>query len=66
MNWIASQGLTGLPEPELLRGFCERCCAEGLDLARGLVVIGTRHPIYEGCSSRWSETATSRGSSTTP
>ena len=55
-SWIASQGLTGLPESELLRGFCERCRAEGLDLSRGLVVIDTLHPIYEGRAFRWSDT----------
>ncbi|PJG54436.1 adenylate/guanylate cyclase domain-containing protein [Bradyrhizobium forestalis] len=55
MNWVTSQGLTGLPEPELLRGFCERCCAEGLDLSRGLVFIDTLHPIYEGRGFRWTD-----------
>ena len=55
MNWLAGQGLTGLPESELLRGFCERCCAEGLELSRGLVVIDTLHPIYEGRGFRWSD-----------
>ena len=30
MNWLVGQGLTGLPEPDLIRGFCERCCAGGL------------------------------------
>lgn len=58
MNWVAGQGLTGLPEPDLLRGFCERCCAEGLELSRGLVVIDTLHPIYEGRAFRWSDTPT--------
>lgn len=58
MNWLAGQGLTGLPEPELLRGFCERCCAQGIALSRGLVVIDTLHPIYEGRAFRWSDTAT--------
>ncbi|QQO37352.1 adenylate/guanylate cyclase domain-containing protein [Bradyrhizobium diazoefficiens] len=58
MNWLAGQGLTGLPEPELLRGFCERCRAEGLELSRGLVVIDTLHPIYEGRAFRWSDTPT--------
>ena len=56
MNWIASQGLTGQPEQELLRGFCERCCDEGLDLSRGLVIIDSLHPIYEGRAVRWSDT----------
>lgn len=57
MNWLASHGLTGLPEIELLHGFCERCRAEGLDLSRGLVFIDTLHPIYEGRGFRWSDTA---------
>ena len=30
MNWLVGQGLTGLPETELIRGFCERCCDGGL------------------------------------
>lgn len=55
MNWLTGQGLTGLPEPELLRGFCERCRAEGLELSRGLVIIDTLHPIYEGRAFRWSD-----------
>ena len=57
MNWLTGQGLTGLPENELLRGFCERCRAEGLELSRGLVVIDTLHPIYEGRGFRWSDRA---------
>jgi adenylate cyclase len=57
MNWLTGQGLTGLPESELLRGFCERCRAEGLELSRGLVVIDTLHPIYEGRGFRWSDRA---------
>ena len=48
MNWLVSQGLTGLSEPDLIRGFCERCRAGGLDLSRGLAFIDTLHPIYEG------------------
>ena len=55
MNWLTGQGLTGLPEPELLRGFCERCRAQGLDLSRGLVFIDTLHPIYEGRGFRWAD-----------
>ncbi|OAF15388.1 MULTISPECIES: adenylate/guanylate cyclase domain-containing protein [Bradyrhizobium] len=55
MNWLTGQGLTGLPEPELLRGFCERCRAEGLELSRGLLFIDTLHPIYEGRGFRWSD-----------
>src|ERR1700691_157090 len=33
MNWLTSQGLTGTPENDLVRGFCERCRAGGLDLS---------------------------------
>jgi adenylate cyclase len=55
MNWLVSQGLTGLPENDLLRGFCERCRAGGLDLSRGLVFIDTLHPIFEGRGFRWND-----------
>ncbi|MGE5147262.1 MAG: adenylate/guanylate cyclase domain-containing protein, partial [Candidatus Eiseniibacteriota bacterium] len=55
MNWLTGQGLTGLPENELLRGFCERCRAEGLELSRALVFIDTLHPIYEGRGFRWND-----------
>jgi len=58
MNWLVSQGLTGLPENDLIRGFCERCRAEGLDLSRGLVFIDTLHPIFEGRGFRWNDTET--------
>ena len=58
INWLVSQGLTGLPENDLIRGFCERCRAEGLDLSRGLVFIDTLHPIFEGRGFRWNDTET--------
>jgi adenylate cyclase len=58
MNWLVSQGLTGLPENDLLRGFCERCRAGGLELSRGLVFIDTLHPIFEGRGFRWNDTET--------
>jgi adenylate cyclase len=58
MNWLASQGLEGLPENDLIRGFCERCRAGGLDLSRALVFIDTLHPIFEGRGFRWNDTAT--------
>ena len=58
MNWLVVQGLTGLPENDLLRGFCLRCCAEGLDLSRGLVFIDTLHPIFEGRGFRWNDSET--------
>ena len=58
MNWLVGQGLTSLPEHDLLRGFCERCRASGLKLSRGLVFIDTLHPIFEGRGSRWNDTET--------
>src|SRR6185295_2373132 len=58
MNWLVSQGLTGLSENDLIRGFCERCRAEGLPLSRGLVFIDTLHPIFEGRGFRWNDSET--------
>ncbi len=58
MNWLVSQGLTSLPENDLLRGFCERCRAGGLKLSRGLVFIDTLHPIFEGRGFRWNDSET--------
>ena len=55
MNWLVSQGLTGLPENDLIRGFCERCRAEGLNVSRGMVFIDTLHPIFEGRGFRWND-----------
>jgi len=58
MNWLVIQGLTGLPETDLIRGFCERCRDGGLHLSRGLVFIDTLHPIYEGRGFRWNDRET--------
>ena len=63
INWLVGQGLTGLPENDLLRGFCERCRASGLDLSRGLVFIDTLHPIFEGRGFRWNDTETNESDS---
>ena len=63
MNWVVSQGLTGMAENDLLAGFCARCCAEGLDLSRGLVFIDTLHPIFEGRGFRWNDTETNESGS---
>jgi adenylate cyclase len=59
MNWLVSQGLTGVSERDLVRGFCERCRAQGLDLSRGNVFIDTLHPILEGRGFRWNDSETS-------
>jgi adenylate cyclase len=58
MNWLASQGLAGTPENDVIRGFCERCRAGGLDLSRSVAFIDTLHPIFEGRGFRWNDTAT--------
>jgi adenylate cyclase len=58
MNWLVNQGLTGAAGNDLLRGFCERCRAEGLDLSRGLAFIDTLHPIFEGRGFRWNDVET--------
>jgi adenylate cyclase len=63
MNWLVSQGLTGLTENDLVRGFCERCCAAGLDLSRSLIFIDTLHPIFEGRGFRWNDTDTNESDS---
>jgi adenylate cyclase len=55
MNWLVGQGLTGLPETDLFRSFCERFHAAGLGLSRGIAFIDTLHPIYEGRGFRWND-----------
>jgi adenylate cyclase len=52
-TWVVREGLAGLPEPDLLQGFCERARACGLPLSRALMIIDTLHPIYEGRAFRW-------------
>jgi adenylate cyclase len=63
INWLVGQSLTGLPENDLLRGFCERCCADGLGMSRGLVAIDTLHPIFEGRGVRWNDAETNEADS---
>lgn len=63
MNWLVAQGLTGLPENDLIRGFCERCRAEGLELSRAIVFIDTLHPIFEGRGFRWNDSETNESES---
>jgi adenylate cyclase len=54
-SWLIGQGLAGADATALVHGFCERCVAAGLPIARGLVLIDTLHPIYEGRAYRWRE-----------
>src|ERR1700756_4289339 len=62
MNWLVSQGLTGLPENDLIRGFCQHCCAEGLQVSRPMIFIDTLHPIFEGRGFRWNDAETNESS----
>ena len=57
-NWVTARGLAGAAELELVEGFCQRCRAAGLRLSRGMVLIDTLHPIYEGRLFRWREDGT--------
>jgi adenylate cyclase len=55
MNWLTGAGLSGVAETDLVREFCERSRAAGLDLSRGIVFIDTLHPIFEGRGFRWGD-----------
>jgi adenylate cyclase len=52
-GWLTQAGLAGESEAAILTGFCERCVAAGLPIARALVLIDTLHPVYEGRLVRW-------------
>jgi adenylate cyclase len=51
--WLTQAGLAGAPETDIVSGFCDRCVAAGLPLARGQVFIDTLHPVHEGRLFRW-------------
>ena len=52
-DWIVRRGLEGVPEPDLLRAFCEKCSTIGLPVDRAMVLIDTLHPVHEGRIFRW-------------
>jgi adenylate cyclase len=52
-DWLVARGLAGADEVSLLHGFCERCVAAGMDLTRGVAIIDTLHPVYEGRAFFW-------------
>jgi adenylate cyclase len=52
-TWLTKAGLAGMPEADLLRLFCEKCCSIGIDLSTAVAVIDTLHPVYEGRAFRW-------------
>jgi adenylate cyclase len=53
-DWIVQRGLAGDDEIALLHGFCQRCVYAGLDITRGIAIIDTLHPVYEGRVFYWS------------
>jgi adenylate cyclase len=52
-EWVTEAGLIGRSESELMAGFCRRVVDAGIPLARGMVILDTLHPIYEGRAFRW-------------
>ena len=55
LDWLAQAALAGIDEALLVRGFAERCIAAGCELSRGLVIIDTLHPLYEGRALVWED-----------
>jgi adenylate cyclase len=55
--WLTQAGLAGERETAILTGFCERCVAAGLPIARAHVLIDTLHPVHEGRVVRWGSDA---------
>jgi adenylate cyclase len=51
--WLTEAGLGGTSETEIISGFCGRCVAAGLPLARALAFIDTLDPVHEGRLFRW-------------
>jgi adenylate cyclase len=51
--WLTQAALAGTSETDILSGFCERCVAAGLPIARALMFIDTLHPVHEGRLFRW-------------
>jgi adenylate cyclase len=53
-DWTVRRGLAGDDEVSLLHGFCDRCAAAGMSITRGLAIMDTLHPVYEGRVFFWS------------
>lgn len=51
--WLMQAGLEGMPEIDLLAGFCVRCAASGVPVERASAVIEALHPMYERRAFRW-------------
>jgi adenylate cyclase len=55
--WLTEAGLVGASEADIVSGFCRRCVAGGLPLARTNVFIDTLHPVHEGRLYQWDHDA---------
>jgi len=53
LDWLAQAALDGADEATLVRQFSQRCIAAGCLLSRGLVIVDTLHPLYEGRAVVW-------------
>jgi adenylate cyclase len=51
--WLMQSGIEGMPETDLLAGFCVRCAASGVPVERSSAVIEALHPMYERRAFRW-------------
>lgn len=54
-DWLALQALAGADEATLVLSFAERCIAAGFPITRGLALIDTLHPLYEGRVILWED-----------
>ncbi len=54
VDWTVERGLAGDSEITLLHGFCDLCAEAGLEISRGIAIIDTLHPVYEGRVFYWS------------
>jgi adenylate cyclase len=51
--WLTQAGLAGASETDIVSGFCERCVAVGIPVARAILFVDTLHPVHEGRLFRW-------------
>ncbi|MGO6777711.1 hypothetical protein GR223_01105 [Rhizobium leguminosarum] len=51
--WLMQSGIEGMPEADLLSGFCTRCAASRVPVERASAVIEALHPMYERRAFRW-------------
>jgi adenylate cyclase len=52
-GWLIRAGLGGMAESDLLEGFCRRLAEADIPLARGLALVDTLHPSFEGRAFAW-------------